>query len=90
MLPAVNPGRLAPAAARSLKLPALRVPTLFHPRLQEDGMSKPTKAAQGSAAAPAPKTFEQMTSKEKTVHVLKVVLFFVTFGFAFANILRDD
>ena len=53
-------------------------------------MSKPTKSAQGSAAAPAPKTFEQMTSKEKTVHVLKVVLFFVTFGFAFANILRDD
>jgi hypothetical protein len=87
----VNPEWLAPAAARSLKLPALRVPTLFHPRLlQEDGMSKPTKAAQGSAAAPAPKTFEQMTSKEKTVHVLKVVLFFVTFGFAVANILRDD
>jgi hypothetical protein len=64
----------------------------FHPRLlQEDGMSKPTKAAQGSAAAaPAPKKFEQMTTKEKTTHVLKVVLFFVTFGFAFANILRDD
>jgi hypothetical protein len=53
-------------------------------------MSKPTKAAHGSAAASAPKTFKQMTSQQKTVHVVKVFLFFATFGFAFANILRDD
>ena len=53
-------------------------------------MSKPTKPAQGSAAAAPAKTFGQMTPKEKTLHVLKVALFFATFGFAFANILRDD
>jgi len=54
-------------------------------------MSKPIKAAQGSAAAAsAPKTFKQMTSSQKTLHVFKIFLFFATFGFAFANILRDD
>ena len=54
-------------------------------------MSNPTQAAQGSAAAAqAPKAPKQTTAAQKTVHVIKVVLFFVTFGFAFANILRDD
>jgi hypothetical protein len=54
-------------------------------------MSKSTQAAQGSAAAaPAPTAPKQTTAVQKTVHVIKVVLFFVTFGFAFANILRDD
>lgn len=54
-------------------------------------MSNPNQAAQGSAAAAkAPNAFKQMKAWQKTLHVIKVTLFFVTFGFAFHNILRDD
>lgn len=54
-------------------------------------MSKQAQAAQGSAAAAkAPSAFKQMKPVQKILHVIKVTLFFVTFGFAFHNILRDD
>jgi hypothetical protein len=53
-------------------------------------MSDPTKAAQGSAAA-AQSTlrFSQMNGGQKALHLLKVVGFFLTLGFAFPNVFED-
>ncbi len=53
-------------------------------------MSDPTKAAQGSAAAAQPTlTFKQMNGGQKAMHLLKVVGFLMTMGFAFPNIFED-
>lgn len=53
-------------------------------------MSNQTQAAQGSAApAQANRKFSQMNLLQKIVFIGKVSLFFVTFGFAFGNILVD-
>ena len=54
-------------------------------------MSNQDRAAQGSAAtAQSTLRFKQMNWGQKSLHIIKVALFFVTFGFAFANILHDD
>ena len=53
-------------------------------------MSNQTKSAQGSAAsAKTERKFSQMTLGQKGVFVLKLCIFFVSFGFAFGNILVD-
>ena len=53
-------------------------------------MSKQTKAAQGSAApATQELKFSQMSVAQKGVFVLKLCVFFISFGFAFGNILVD-
>ena len=35
------------------------------------------------------KPFSQMTGVEKIIHISKVILFLLTFGFAFPNVLSD-
>jgi hypothetical protein len=53
-------------------------------------MSNKQKAAQGSAAAAeATVQFSRMNGAQKVGHVFKVFVFFLTFGFAFPNILTD-
>ena len=53
-------------------------------------MSNETKTAQGSAApAQANQKFSQMNLLQKGVFIGKLCIFFVTFGFAFANLLSD-
>jgi len=53
-------------------------------------MSNQTQTAQGSAApAQADLKFSQMNLLQKTVFIGKLCVFFVTFGFAFGNILVD-
>jgi len=53
-------------------------------------MSNQAKAAQGSAApAQAEQKFSRMNLLQKTVFIGKLCIFFVTFGFAFGNILVD-
>lgn len=49
-------------------------------------MSDPQKAAQGSAAAAK---FSQMNPAQKAMHLLKVLGFLLTMGFAFPNIFED-
>lgn len=54
-------------------------------------MSKQAQAAQGSTAtAQATITFKQMNLWQKCVHIGKVAVFIITFGFAFPNILSND
>lgn len=50
-------------------------------------MSKQQKAAQGAASAQT--EFSRMNGAQKCGHVLKVCLFFLSFGFAYPNILSD-
>lgn len=53
-------------------------------------MSDQPKAAQGSAAtANAPVPFRRMNIWQKGLHILKVAVFFASFGFAYPNILLD-
>jgi hypothetical protein len=53
-------------------------------------MSNQTQAAQGSAApVQTGQKFSQMNLLQKTVFIGKLCIFFVTFGFAFGNILSD-
>lgn len=53
-------------------------------------MSNQTQTAQGSAApAQTGQKFSQMSLAQKGVFVVKLCVFFVTFGFAFGNILVD-
>lgn len=53
-------------------------------------MSKHKKAAQGSAAAAeATVKFSSMNGAQKIGHVVKVFLFFLSFGFAYPNIFTD-
>jgi len=54
-------------------------------------MSNQDRAAQGSAAtAQSIRRFKQMNWWQKSLHIIKLTLFFATFGFAFSNILHDD
>ena len=52
-------------------------------------MSKKQKAAHGSAAADATVTYSSMSGAQKLGHVIKICVFFLSFGFAFPNILTD-
>ena len=53
-------------------------------------MSDQQKAAQGSAATAKPGlTFGQMNPSQKAVHLLKVLGFLITMGFAFPNVFED-
>ncbi len=53
-------------------------------------MSKQHKAAQGSAAAAETNSsFSKMNAVQKIFHIGKMCVFFLTFGFAFPNILGD-
>jgi hypothetical protein len=53
-------------------------------------MSHQQKAAQGGPTAGKPAlTFRQMTPSQKALHLLKVVGFLMTMGFAFPNIFED-
>lgn len=53
-------------------------------------MSNETKTARGSAApAQGGPKFSQMNLLQKVVFIGKLCIFFVTFGFAFGNILSD-
>ena len=53
-------------------------------------MSNEKQAAQGSAATAKHKlTFKQMTRRQKTVFVLKVVASVVSFGMLFPNLMGD-
>ncbi len=53
-------------------------------------MSNQQKAAQGSAAAAeATVKFSSMNGAQKIGHVIKVFVFFLTFGFAYPNVLSD-
>lgn len=75
--------RLAPAGPR----PAPGIGNNVH---QENTMSDQQKAAQGSAAAAKNAlTFSQMTLSQKAIHLLKVVGFLCTMGFAFPNVFED-
>jgi hypothetical protein len=63
---------------------------LIHPSNRSVDMSNQQKAAQGSAAAAETTTsFSNMNAFQKIIHVSKVFVFFLTFGFAFPNILGD-
>jgi len=54
-------------------------------------MSHTAKVAQGSAAsAKLEPTSARLNAAEKGVFVLKVIAMFLTFGFAFPNILSND
>ena len=52
-------------------------------------MSKKQKAAHGRAAADATVTYSSMSGAQKFGHVIKICVFFLSFGFAFPNILTD-
>ena len=53
-------------------------------------MSHEAKTAQGSAATVESKIkFKDMNGKQKLVHVSKVIIFVVSFGFAFPQIFSD-
>ncbi len=53
-------------------------------------MSKQHKAAQGSAAAAETNSsFSKMNAVQKIFHIGKMCVFFLSFGFAFPNILGD-
>ena len=52
-------------------------------------MSEQAKTGQSSVVAAAPLGFWKMSGAQKGRHLLKVVLFFCTFGFAFPNVLED-
>lgn len=53
-------------------------------------MSNQQKAAQGSAAAAKTTvSFSAMSVVQKIFHIGKMCVFFMTFGFAFPNILGD-
>lgn len=53
-------------------------------------MSNQQKAAQGSAAAAETTvSFSKMSAVQKIFHIGKMCVFFMTFGFAFPNILGD-
>ena len=49
-------------------------------------MSKPNKAAQGSAA---PVKYENMSRSQKLAYIGKTLVFFLTFGFAYPNIFME-
>lgn len=53
-------------------------------------MSKPNKAAQGSAAPVAAKLkYEHMSPPQKLAYIGKTLVFFLTFGFAYPNIFME-
>jgi hypothetical protein len=63
---------------------------LIHPTNRSVDMSKQHKAAQGSAAAAETTgSFSKMSVVQKLFHIGKMCVFFLTFGFAFPNILGD-
>ena len=52
-------------------------------------MSKKDEQKSTNANAAAEKRFAEMNAYEKVVHVGKVIVFFLSFGFAFPNIFSD-
>ena len=46
------------------------------------------QAAQGSAAT-APKTFKQMTRREKAIFIAKLCVSIISFGMIFPNVMQD-
>ena len=49
---------------------------------------KDEQQSTGGSAAPA-KRFSDMNASEKLVHIGKVIMFLLSFGFAFPNIFSD-
>lgn len=52
-------------------------------------MSDPKQAAQGSAATAGKPTFKQMSPRQKTVFILKIVVSVISFGMIFPNLMND-
>jgi hypothetical protein len=52
-------------------------------------MAKQDEQKSNDANTAATKRFAQMTAAEKATHIGKVIVFFLSFGFAFPNIFSD-
>jgi hypothetical protein len=53
-------------------------------------MSNEKQAAQGSAATPKQKlTFKEMSGRQKTVFILKLLVSILSFGMIFPNLMSD-
>jgi hypothetical protein len=52
-------------------------------------MSNQKPAAQGSAATAQKLSFKQMSGKQKTVFILKLIASIVSFGMLFPNLMSD-